>query len=260
MATHGVRNAPQRPTVIDPRIRSRRIAVRRDQGRRRLKRLSAVLGVVAVVVAAAAVTQTSLLDVDRVRVAGASRTAVEDVARAAGIDHGEPMVSVDAAAAAARVEDLPWVDAASVTRRWPGTVLVRVTEREPLAVVEVTEGRMALVDQDGRVLDVTARVPPELPRVTGVDGRIAEGQALGRTARDALVVLRALHDRLPGTVTAVATDLDAELASGGRVRFGSVDDLDDKIVAVETVLADVDLEGLELLDVRVPGSPALTRH
>jgi hypothetical protein len=75
-----------------------------------------------------------------------------------------------------------------------------------------------------------------------------------------LAVLRALSERLPGVVVAVSSDLDAALASGGEVRFGSTDDLDEKIVAVETVLAHVDTACLELLDVRVPGSPALTRH
>jgi hypothetical protein len=61
-------------------------------------------------------------------------------------------------------------------------------------------------------------------------------------------------------VASVSSGLDAALAAGGEVRFGSVEDLDDKIVAMETVLGDVDTTCLELLDVRVPGSPALTRH
>ena len=87
-----------------------------------------------------------------------------------------------------------------------------------------------------------------------------EGEDLGRDTRDALAILRAVRERLPGVVASASSDLDAALASGGEIRFGSTADLDDKIVAVETVLADVDTACLELLDVRVPGSPALTRH
>jgi cell division septal protein FtsQ len=135
-----------------------------------------------------------------------------------------------------------------------------VSEREPLAMVEVAEGRVALVDDDGRVLEVTRQPPAGLPEVTGVRGPIAEGDELGRATRDALAILRAVRERLPGVVASVSSDLDAALAAGGEIRFGSTDDLDDKIVAVETVLADVDTDCLELLDVRVPGSPALTRH
>jgi cell division protein FtsQ len=248
------------PVVVDPRMRSRRITVRRDQGKRRLKRVTVALAVVAVLVAAVVATQTPLLDVDRVRIDGVGHTAAADVRRVAGIRPGDTMVGVDAGLAAAVVEGLPWVAEARVVRRWPGTVEIHVTEREPLATIEVVEGRVALVDEDGRVLEVTRQPPAGLPEVTGVRGRIAEGDELGRDTRDALAILRAVRERLHGVVASVSSDLDAALASGGEIRFGSTDDLDDKIVAAETVLADVDIDCLELLDVRVPGSPALTRH
>jgi cell division protein FtsQ len=248
------------PTRVHPRMRSRRIAVRRDQGKRRLKRVAIALGAIAALVAAAAATQTALLDVDRVRIDGVAHTAAADVRRVARIEVGDAMIGVDADGVQARIEDLPWVARATVARRWPGTVEIHVTEREPLAMVRLSEGRVALVDGDGRVLEVTDRPPSGLPEVTGVRGRLDAGQRLVRGPRDALAVLRALSERLPGLVVAVSSDLDAALASGGVVRFGSTDDLDDKIVAVETVLAHVDTACLELLDVRVPGSPALTRH
>jgi cell division protein FtsQ len=248
------------PVVVDPRMRSRRIAVRRDQRKRRFKRVTVALAAVAVLVAAAVATQTPLLDVDRVRIDGVGHTATADVRRVSGISPGDTMVGVDVGRAAARVEDLPWIAEARVARRWPGTVEIHVTEREPLAMVGVAEGRVALVDEDGRVLEVTGQPPAGLPEITGVRGRIAEGDELGRDPRDALAILRAVRERLPGVVASVSSDLDAALASGGEIRFGSTDDLDDKIVAVETVLVDVDTACLELLDVRVPGSPALTRH
>ena len=249
------------PVVIDPRMRSRRIAVRRDQGRRRLKRFTMVLGVAASLVAGLVAIQSPLLDVDRIRVEGTAHTDVTEVRRVARIDRGDTMAGVDTARSADRIERLPWVERATVTRRWPGTIEIEVTEREPLAVVVVAEGRVALVDEDGRVLEVMrSQTPTGLPEVTGVRGRVAEGEELGGDVRDALLVLRALSEHLSGVVASVSPDLDAALVAGGEIRFGSTQDLDDKIVAVETVLADVDTTCLALLDVRVPGSPALTRH
>ena len=256
----GVVGEAAAPVAIDPRMRSRRIAVQRDHGRRRLKRLTIALGAIAALLGAMVATQTPLLDVDRVRVEGAGYTDSTDVRRAAGIDHGDSMVGVDTARAVARIEELPWIEQATVARRWPGTIDIEVTEREPLALVQVAEGQVALVDQDGRVLELGAAAPAGLPEVSGVGGRITEGEQLPRGARDAMVALRALSERLPGVVASVSSDLDAALASGGEIRFGSIEELDGKIVAIETVLADVDLACLELLDVRVPGSPALTRH
>jgi cell division protein FtsQ len=241
-------------------MRSRRIAVRRGQGRRRLRRLALAFGVVALVVAGAALTQTPLLDVDRVIVSGAHETDRADVLRAARIQPGDSMVDVDAAGAAARVERLPWVGEAGVARRWPGTVEIALTEREPAALVTLAPDRRALVDAAGWVLAVTSDPPAGLAELTGVGDGIAEGDRLSQAGRDGLLVLSAMHERLPGVVVAVSTELDAALADGGEIRFGSTAQLDDKVVAAETVLADVELWCLEVLDLRVPGSPALTRN
>lgn len=252
--------------TVDPRMRSRRIEVRRDAGRRRLKRITLGLAVVAVGVGALVATRTPLLDVDRIVVSGAERTSVEDVIRAAGVERGDPLISVDPGAVADRIEELPWVDEAMVGRSWPSTVNLQVTERAAVAVVQVTGDRAAVVDAEGRVLSIDRRAAdaehdPDGPLVlTGVEGRIAEGGRLDRDARDALELAGALAERLPGVVAAVSTDLDAELAAGGAIRFGSVEHLDDKITAAKTVLSDVDTACLEQLDVRVPGSPALTRN
>ena len=219
-----------------------------------------VLGGIALAEAGVVATQSPLLDVDGVRVAGAARTDPGEVLRRARIEPGDTMVGVDTGQAAARIEDLPWVERATITRQSPGTIEIEVTEREPLALAEIADGRTAVVDREGRVLEVTTTPPPDLPLLAGVRASTAVGEELGRGARDALVLLRALSERLPGTVASVSSDLDAALAAGGEVRFGSIEDLDDKIVAMETVLAAVDTTCLELLDVRVPGSPALTRN
>lgn len=253
--------------VVDPRIRSRRIAVRREAGRQRLKRATLVLALVALVVAGVAASQSPLLDVDRVVVSGTGHTPAEAVDRAAGVERGDAMVGVDPGAVADRVEALPWVDEAEVTRAWPATVRIRVTEREATALVQVTPDRAALVDAEGRVLAIEPHAEGEpaaggeVPLVlTGIGGRVAEGERLPAGARDALRVATAVRERMPGTVVSVSTDLDAALVEGGEIRFGSTDELDLKITAVKTVLADVELACLETLDIRVPGSPALTRN
>jgi cell division protein FtsQ len=259
--------APPAPSVqVDPRMRSRRIAVRRGEGRRRLKRVTLVLGILALGVAAAAATQSPLLDVDEVTVAGTAHTPDQAVRRAAGIHTHDPLIAVDLGAVARRIEELPWVDRARVTRDWPSTVHIQVTERSVAAVVQVTEERAALIDSRGRVLSIEAWAPDPEPGggdaplvLTGIEGRVTEGEQLSGAAQDALELATALRDRLPGVVASVSTDLDAALVEGGSIRFGSTDQLEAKVTAAKTVLSDVDMACLETLDVRVPGSPALTR-
>jgi cell division protein FtsQ len=252
--------------VVDPRMRSRRIEVQRGAGRRRLRRALTAVGTLAVLAAAYVAVHSPLLDVDHVRVSGGEHTDPAAVAVASGVPRGAPLVTLDTGAVARRVEALPWVRTARVERRWPGTIGIAISERRPAATMPAGEGRTALVDATGRVLAVVdagtagAALPPGLPAVTGAGGHPQAGDTLGPRARRAVEVARAVGESLPGTVTEVSTDLDATLVSGGKVRFGSVDDLDEKIVAVETVLTDVDVACLKVLDVRVPGSPILTRN
>lgn len=272
--------------VVDARMRSRRIGVRRDAGRRRLKRLGVALGVVAVLLGLAFATRTSLLDVDHVTVRGADGERAEEVREAAAVPRGEPLIDVDRDAVAARVEDLAWVESARVERSWPSTVRVEVAERVPVALVQVSERRVALVDGEGWVISVEAgtadgtageptgetgpapdassdgpaAIPDGTVVVTGVDERVVAGELLGAEVRDALSVATAAAERMPDAFTSISTELDAELAAGGTVRFGSTEDLPEKITAVKTVLSDVDTSCMAVLDVRVPGSPALTRH
>jgi cell division protein FtsQ len=251
--------------VVDPRMRSRRIEVQRDAGRRRLRRVLTVVGTLTALATAYAITRSPLLDVDHVRVTGGEHTDAEAVAVTSGIGHGAAMVGLDTAAVARRVEALPWVRTARVEHRWPGTIRIAITERTPAAILPIDDTHTALVDATGRVLSIVdtgtgTPLPPGLPTLAGVRGQPAAGDTLSARARDALAVAHAAGEALPGTITEVSTDLDATLISGGRVRFGSADDLDDKIVALETVLTGVDVACLEVLDVRVPGSPVLTRN
>jgi cell division protein FtsQ len=252
--------------AVDPRMRSRRIGVRREAGRKRLRRATLVLAVVAAVVGSLAAGRSPVLDVDKVTVSGEHRTDAVAVRRAAGIDRGDPMIGVDPGAAARRVERLPWVGHARVVRAWPATVKIEVHERDPAAMIQVTEARVALVDDSGRVLSIEPSEAEAQPAdggpvtLTGIDGRVAEGERLPADARAALTVGLAARDRLPGVISSVSTELDAALVEGGTVRFGSADRIEDKLTALETVLEQVDRGCLETLDVRVPGSPALTRN
>src|ERR1700682_1439022 len=79
---------------IDPRIRQRRIEVRRDEGRRRL-RFVCVLVVAALVAAAGlGIPPSRLLAVPHVEVSGAAHTSREQVLAAAGLGHGRLMMDV----------------------------------------------------------------------------------------------------------------------------------------------------------------------
>jgi cell division protein FtsQ len=81
-----------------------------------------------------------------------------------------------------RVVAVPGVARATVHRRIPGTLIVRVEERAPVALAEVDD-RLVLVDRGGRTLPFDpVRGSPDLPVATrdtavlGVIHRVREGE------------------------------------------------------------------------------------
>lgn len=262
----------QRPaTAIDPRLRARRIEVQRDVGRRRLRRLAVLGGFAVVLGGAVALALSPLLDVDAIEVRGASEVTEADVEAAAGVARGDQLVLLDASSAAAEVERLPWVADATVTRSWPGTVELRVQEREPLAGFARADGRVALADAGGRVLDVVPaeETDPGVVTITGSPAPGPPGSAVGSGAAPPLRVVRALPPDLAPRVAEVAVGADGSLTlllrasddeRPAQVLLGDDSQLPLKVEALATVLARVDLADVRTIDLEVPSAPALTRR
>jgi cell division protein FtsQ len=74
-----------------------------------------------------------------------------------GIAVGDPILAIDPTATRARLEQLPWVEQASVERLLPDRIQVRLIERQPLALWQ-RDDRFALIDRGGAVIapDVAA--------------------------------------------------------------------------------------------------------
>jgi cell division protein FtsQ len=246
-----------------PRIRERRVAIRRDEGRRRLRMLVGIgvfLGAVAV---GYGLTRSPLLDVDTVKVQGATNTDAAEVARAAGFDRHPQLADIDPHAAVAAVEALPWVARASVTRRWPGTVEVVLLERSALVAVPAAAGGWALVDVTGRVLAPVEAPPPDMASVVAAVGAPTPGERVDASTRAGISVIEALPPSLQGRVAAVTVgegdSLDLKLSTGPPVHFGPPTQLRPKLVALSTLLTRANLRGVKAIDVRVPTAPVLTR-
>lgn len=246
---------------IDPRIRARRIEVRRDQGRRRLQRLVDVGVLATVALGFAAALWSPLLDVDEVRVDGATRSGQQAVLDHAGISVGDRLAGLDLHTAGERVAALPWVQEAQLTRGVDGIVTVDVMERTPVAAVASGEGSL-LVDAEGRVLG-PASSAPDIGGLVVLEGVEAPGPGayLGAGAADALALAEAVTGTVPGAVAAVRADgLTATLVQGGEVRFGDATQLDAKVRSLATMLDQVDLSCLAVLDLRLPSNAVLTRE
>jgi cell division protein FtsQ len=90
--------------------------------------------------------------------AGRDRTDKDALRVQLGVEVGQPILALDPDAAKARLEQLPWVDQASVERLLPDRVEVRLIERQPLALWQ-RDGRFDLIDRGGAVIAQQDRAP-----------------------------------------------------------------------------------------------------
>ena len=252
---------------MDPRFRRRRVEVLRQEGRRRLRVLVGVTSVVVVTAAGSwVVTDSPLLDLDRVVVEGTERTTPTEVRFASGLRPGQALLDVDVDAATRSVERLPWVRLAVVSRRWPNEVRIRLVEREAVAVAPADAGALALVDGEGRVVEWVEVAPPGLPVLAGLPPAGPAGSTLPPDGVATLAVAVALPPELRARTVGVAPaaggrgEVEMSLSPEGMVRLGPPEDLDRKFTAIRAVLSQVDLQNLAVLDVRRPDSPVLTRR
>lgn len=227
---------------IEPRMRARRIAVRRSKGRRRIKWVIIATVVIAVAVGTLAVLGSSLFAVDDVEVEGVVYT--DGRALQAVIDDlvGTPTLRVDTDGAEEQLERIPWVDTARVTADFPHGVRIEIRERAPLAYFTGGDGRFRVIDRDGRVLDVLRNEPIEYLRLLAVDPPDLEAAQVappGYSAAAQLVgaLTPTVRQRAVSvSVTADGGDLRLQLEPSIDVHFGAARELVDKLVRLETEL------------------------
>lgn len=247
-------------TPIDPRLAERRRVVRRRLTRRRRVVLVALGAVVVLAALAWPLAHSRFLSATVVRVVGNDRTTVAAVLDASGLATRPPMIDVNGALAADRIEALPWVLSARLELHWPDGVVVRMTERRAVAVVADGSAGWAELDRTGRVLATVSSPPSGLVHLsTGSPG--PPGTTLG-SAAPSLTVAAALPVAFKAMVTGVSPSpgdgVDLALSGGIGVVFGTATQLPAKFEDVASLLAGAGLAPGSVIDVSVPDSPVVT--
>ncbi|MDO5668827.1 MAG: FtsQ-type POTRA domain-containing protein [Corynebacterium sp.] len=199
----------------------------------RKKILLSAAGVLAVILLALGVLWAfPILRVNSYEVSGNVHSPEEYVVEATGVELGDNLVRVDAGSAAQGVAELPWVRSATVTRQWPGTLGVEVTERQALMYSRESDGEH-LIDTEGRPFVIDT--PPE--GAIEVTGALREDPEALDLVADALMALpehvRALiaEVEVPGK-----NEITLRLQDGRTIFWGASESNHDKALAMQTVI------------------------
>ena len=115
--------------------------------------------------------------IDEVVLTGHRQTADTDIFDALDLPRARSLLSLDTAGVRRRLEQLPWIAGAEITRVYPDRLTIRVQERKPFAVW-LRGGQEYLIDITGRVLtEINRSNGLDLPRVAG-KGAAQEARAL----------------------------------------------------------------------------------
>ena len=103
-----------------------------------------------------------------IQTSGGKRRTPDEIAATAGVTKGQNVFSIDLDKARRQLANDPWIETADITRQLPGSIVIRITEREAAGIVAMAEGTY-LVTRDGAVIKrVEAGDPLDFHVITGV--------------------------------------------------------------------------------------------
>lgn len=140
------------------------------------------------------VIRSQLFIVKEVQVEGSGTVGADEIRFLSGIRPGANLLSFRTSNVSRRLEAHPWIENATVVKRFPDQVLVRVQEERPALLVEV-QGCLYYMNGRGRLLDrVRQGAPLDFPMISGLGQGVEEIHRCreGRDLHEALSLLQAL--------------------------------------------------------------------
>jgi cell division protein FtsQ len=180
---------------------------------------------------------SSALGVRSVTVVGTRVLTAQQVRAAAGIRTGTPLARLDLAAVSSRLDALSPIRSVTVSRSYPSSVTIRVTERVAVgyrpADAGAGGGPVLLLDRDNVAFQTLAAAPKDLPRLlVPATGSPSAAAALVAGTLPAKVV------RLLSTISAPTEEsVTLTLRDGRSVLWGGTDRSSDKARLLSALLA-----------------------
>jgi cell division protein FtsQ len=214
-------------------------------GRSRWPWLLWLLGVL-IVIAWWVLYQSRWFLIEDVKVTGTKRLSVEAVLDQAQVKVGQPLMAADPHDLHDRLMQLPVVRQATVERGWPHTLLIRISERQPIAAVPTGDSYI-LVDEKGHVAGKSKSLPPKKILV--------RAKPETKAIRAALDVYADVPRNWKATSVVAKTQdsVKVQLYNGIWLIFGSAENLELKVKVAGTLL----MKGYKVINVSAPYNPTV---
>lgn len=176
---------------VRPRNEKQKLAdIKREERQRRQRErfVRRVVGItlicvvlIGVIVGAVALINSSLFDTTTVNVTGTRNLSKQDIKELANVSSVTSLLLLDKEAVAQKIIEQPWVKDVQLTKSLPHTLVIKVIERTPQAVVEFpgSQGNKWLISSDGIWLGVLDEAQAStIPQKEGASPVIFNAQSL----------------------------------------------------------------------------------
>lgn len=239
-----------------------------EDGERRVIRWW-LIGLIALVAAiVVSVLEAPMFEARSVQLSGHARTSEGLVLDALAIPPDQALLLYDVGAAEQSVAELPWVDAVSIVRQWPGTLQVVIREHGVAASIGRPDGSEWLImSESGIVVERRATPPGSVPLIVSTH-ELVNSAVVGEPVSDASRALEIALD-VPGQldpwITTWSLDesgqLTAELVGSAEANFGVFEDARTQFVSLASILnGGAELTCLDRIDLSVADTPVLHRN
>lgn len=249
-------------------IRAAERAERVARARRRylsyIAKIAAVIaGVLIVVFGSILIYRSNLLAVTSVTVSGVEHLTDQEVTQLAAVPDDSTLLRLDTEGICSRLEEHPWVQSASISRKFPHTITINVTERTPAAAVKINSKSIWVLSTDGAWLSAATKEDwKAYRRIVGVDTNmaapVAGSEVTDEGVLNALAIFDQASDRLNEQIKSIsaasAVKTSLTLKGGVEVAFGVAEDMELKEADIWTLL-DKHEGKISYINVRVPDRP-----
>lgn len=181
-----------------------------------------------------------------VTITGNSRLSAEQISAVAAVPIGNSLMSINPEVISEQLQALPEIKVATVERGWPHAILIKITERTPIAVAATASG-YNLIDSDGLNAGVVAAPPAGLLVIAAEPDSPAMTNAI-----QALAAIPA-EWAITGLSAPTQDSVMATLANGVVITLGSGERAADKVEVAEALMD----KGYTIINVSAPDAPTV---
>jgi cell division protein FtsQ len=219
------------------------------------RRWVALLTVLTIVAGVYLLYFSSMLGVHGVEVSGARSVSADQIRATAAVPADKPMLRLDTDEIRDKVATMPGIATVEVSRSWPNTVTITVTERTAIAFFDSGPGGdgFHLVDGGGVVFKTVKNRPAGLPEL-----KLPKVSADDPVTSAVTAVLGVIPEQLLKQVTTATAKTPASveftLNNGKIVRWGTAEQTDRKAKVLAALLT----QDGKIYDVAAPELPTIT--